>query len=97
MPPPGAARPNTGAAGGADVGAVPPAKMPWQAKVGVGAGAAVLSFGGIYGAIMLFPRAVGDVLFPFLPPEMRPFASCCSSCSSVMAMLGLVVLLMVRR
>lgn len=88
----------TGGGGGADGGAVPIAKpMPWQAKVGVGVGAGALSFAGIYGAIMLFPNAAGDVLFPFLPDEMRPFACCCSYCSSIMAMLGLVVFMLVKR
>lgn len=98
MPSPGAVKPNTGAAGGADGGAVPAAKpLGPGGKVAIGAGVAGLSFAGIFGGIMLFPKAVGDVMFPFLPEEMRPFACCCSYCSSVMAMLGLVVFMMVRR
>lgn len=65
--------------------------------IGAGAAVAGLSFAGIFGAIMLFPKAVGDVMFPFLPEEMRPFASCCSSCSSVMSVIALVLFMLVKR
>jgi hypothetical protein len=58
-----------------------------------GAGA----FAGIYGASMLFPRAVGSVLFPFLPKEYQPLAACCVSCSSCAAVLALLVMMMVKR
>ncbi len=80
-------------------GAAPAPAKPmgaWQ-KVGVGAAAGGLGFAGIFGAIMVFPKAVGDTIFPFLPEEMRPFASCCSYCLSIVAALALVVMMMVRR
>ena len=79
-----------------ETGGAAPLK-PTLVKSGLLIGGAGLSFAGIYGAIMLFPRAAGNVLFPFLPEEMRPFASCCSYCSSIMALLAGVVLLMVKR
>lgn len=76
---------------------MPAGKAGIKTKTAIGVGGAALGFAGIYGAIMVFPKAVGDTVFPFLPEEMRPFASCCSSCSSVMSVIALVLFMLVKR
>lgn len=74
-------------------------QVAWNnAKPYVGGAATVGGvFAAVYGAIMLFPKAVGNVLFPFLPEEFRPIAACSCSCSSCACVMVLAVVMLMKR